>query len=314
MDAVMPRLTVERVQLAYGARAVLGDLSFTVGAGEIFGLLGPNGAGKSTAFAVLAGLLPAQGGAIRLDGELLSGSDRRLRARLGVVFQDPSLDQRLTVRENLFLSAQLYGLSGARAASRITELLQFSEIADRAGDTVKTLSGGLRRRVELARALLHAPDVLLLDEPTSGLDEASFQRTWARLAALRKQTGLTILLTTHRPEEAERCDRVGVLDGGKLVAVDSPNNLKHRVAGDVVELDCDGPEEVVTLLTERLALPARVREGRVIVERERGHELIPRIVEALPAGRLRSVSLRRPTLADVFLKLTGHGLDHETLQ
>jgi ABC-2 type transport system ATP-binding protein len=244
-------------------------------------------------------------GEVRLDGTVVAAGGRELRERMGVVFQSTSTDPRMTARENLAMSAELHGLRGAAARERVEELLRFAELSERSGDLVKTFSGGMRRRLELARAILHGPEILVMDEPTSGLDESSFRRFWERVAELREREGLTVLLTTHRPEEAERCDRVAVIDEGKVVAEGTPEELRARVAGDVITVEGERPDEIAGLIAEKLGVVARVVEGKVVIERERGHELVPRVVEVLGVGRLASVGMRRPTLADVFLKVTG---------
>jgi ABC-2 type transport system ATP-binding protein len=199
-------------------------------------------------------------------------------------------------------------LSRAAARARADELLEFTLLRERADEAVGVYSGGMRRRLELARALLHEPSLLVMDEPTSGLDERFFREAWDRIDALRAGTGLSVLLTTHRPEEAERCDRVAVLDEGRVIAEDEPEALRRRVAGDILTLEAEQPEQLCADLSARFELAARVVAGRVVIERERGHELIPRLVEALPSGRIRSLSMHRPTLADVFVKLTGRSL------
>ena len=297
---------------SYGDRKVLDGLSFEIQRGEVFGFLGPNGAGKTTTFQLLTGLLTAQSGELRLEGRKVVLGDRRLRLKLGVVFQSPSLDQKLTARENLALGAALYAVPRKAARERVARLLDFAELSDRADEPVQRFSGGMRRRLELARALVHSPEILILDEPTSGLDEASFQRAWARLARLREEEGLTVLVTTHRPEEAERCQRLLVLHRGRAAACDSVEGLRGRVSGDVVTVDLgDGlePADAVRTLQEKLGLEARPGDRSVTIEHERGHEWIPRIVEAFPQGSLRAVNLRRPSLADVFLTLTGRALE-----
>jgi len=280
--------------------------------GEIFGLLGPNGCGKSTTLRVLTGLLVPDAGEVQLLGQRVQPGGRELRRRMGVVFQAPSLDPRLSVRDNLRLTAALQRVPARLAAERLTQALEFSQLQDRADSQVKTLSGGMQRRLELARAVMHEPDLLLLDEPTSGLDEASFRRTWQRVLELRERSQLTVLLTTHRAEEAALCDRVAVLDAGKLVALDTPEALIARVSGDVLTLEVQDPEALVALVAQHFRIAARVVDDRVLIEHERGHELIPRLVESLPAGSIRSLSMHRPTLSDVFVKLTGHSLGLDT--
>jgi ABC-2 type transport system ATP-binding protein len=308
-EPALPRLAVVGLTLRYGDRQVLNGLSLEIGRGEVFGLLGPNGAGKTSAFQVLAGLVAADGGELLLDGQPVPLGSRAFRERLGVVFQQPSLDTRLSARQNLALGAALHRVPRQVARERAEDLLRFAELSDRGHEPVARFSGGLRRRLEICRALMSRPQILLLDEPTSGLDEAAFQRTWRELLALREREGLTILVTTHRSEEGERCDRVAILDGGRIIACDRPATLRGQVSGDVISIEAESPAEVAREVETRLGLEARVVDGHVILERHRGHELIPRIVELFPAGRLRSVAMHRPSLSDVFLHLTGRILD-----
>jgi ABC-2 type transport system ATP-binding protein len=309
--ARVPRLAVRDLAFRYGECEVLRRVSFEVAAGEIVGLLGPNGAGKSTLFSILTGLLRPSSGAMFLDGAEVPPGARALRARLGVVFQTPSLDAKLSALENLILGGLLFGLGRREARDRARELLAAAGLADRAGERAGTLSGGMQRRLELARALVHRPAILLLDEPTSGLDAAAFRQTWQAVHALRDREGLTVLLTTHRPDEAEACDRLAVLAHGRVVATGTPEALRARVPGDVVTVEADDPVALAREIRDRLGLEARPGPHGVQVERERGHELVPRLVEAFPAGRFRAVSLRRPTLADAFLALTGEALEEE---
>jgi ABC-2 type transport system ATP-binding protein len=296
----------------FGDVSVLENVGFHVARGEIFGLLGPNGCGKSTTLRVLTGLLTPDAGEIRLAGQKVAPGGRELRRHIGVVFQAASLDPRLSVRENLQLTAALWRMPRAVAESHVARALELAQLGDRAGSVVKELSGGMRRRLELARALLHEPTLLLLDEPTTGLDEPSFRRTWQHLLELREHRQLSVLLTTHRAEEAALCDRVAVLDRGRVVALDTPDALIAEVAGDVISLEVDDPAAAAERVEQHFGLPVRTADGKVLIERERGHELIPRLVEALPAGSIRSLSMHRPTLADVFVKLTGRSLGTDT--
>jgi heme ABC exporter ATP-binding subunit CcmA len=305
----VPRLEVDGVALRRGHRAVLRGVSLAVRPGEIFGLLGPNGAGKSTLFAILAGLLRPDAGRFLLDGREIAPGARQLRRAAGIVFQEPGLDGKLTAAENLRLGAALHRVPRREARARAATLLEESGLADRAREPVDRLSGGMRRRLELARAHIHAPPLLVMDEPTSGLDAAAFRAFWERVAALRRDAGTTVVLTTHRPDEAERCDRLAVLARGEIVACDTPEALRARVAGDVVVVEADDLDAVAAEIARRLGIPAHVRPDGVHVEREAAHTLVPRIVEAFPAGRLRSVSLRRPTLADAYLAITGEALE-----
>jgi ABC-2 type transport system ATP-binding protein len=303
------RLALDGVALRRAGREVLRGVALAVRPAEIFGLLGPNGAGKSTLFAILAGLLRPDAGRFSLDGAPIAAGARALRARAGIVFQEAGLDGKLSAEENLRLAAGLHLVPRGEARARIARLLGEAGLADRAREPVERLSGGMRRRLELARALVHGPDLLVMDEPTAGLDAAAFRAFWERIEALRRAEGTTVVLTTHRPDEAERCDRLAVLTGGRIVACEAPDALRARVAGDVLVVEADRPEEVARTLAERLGLAARLRPDGVQVEREEGHALVPRIVELFPPGRLRAVSLRRPTLADAYLAVTGEALE-----
>ncbi|HET6412957.1 MAG TPA: ABC transporter ATP-binding protein [Anaeromyxobacter sp.] len=306
-----PRLSVEGLVVRRGPREVLRDVSLSVNRGEILGLLGPNGAGKSTLFSILSGLIPVLSGVVRLDGRVLDPGARDLRAASGIVFQSSALDGKLSLEENLRLAAALHLVPRSLARERTLSLLNRAGLGPRAKEPVERLSGGLRRRVELARALVHDPPILLMDEPTTGLDAASVEDFWAEVESRRREKGTTVVLSTHRPEEAERCDRLAVLFSGRIVADESPRELKKRVPGDVVVVEAEAQEEVAAEIGRRLGLRALLRQDGVHVEKEEGHALVPRIVEAFPPGRLKAVSVRRPTLADAYLLLTGASLEAE---
>ena len=275
------------------------------------GLLGPNGAGKSSALLALAGLLEAERGEVTLAGEPSAPGATELRAQTGIVFQEPALDLRLTPRENLDLAAVLYGVPRRDRGDRVAGALEFAGLADRACEPVKRLSGGLRRRLELARALIHRPSLLLMDEPTSGLDKASYQGFWATLRRLGKERGVTVLLTTHRAEEAALCDRLAFLFGGRIVAEGTPDELAAGLR-DVVALSVGDPEAAVTEIRAELGIDAAVHSGRVVLETGDGPQLVPRLAALFPEGRLESIEVRRPGLSHVFLKLTGHSLGADT--
>jgi len=306
-----PLLVVEGLEVAFKRREVLKGLSFSVQPGEAFGLLGPNGSGKSTTFSVLTGLLQPRAGRLQFEGQPVQPGAQVLRAKLGVVFQKPSLDPNLTGRENLLMACALYGLRGQGARDRVQALVAEAELADRVDEPVKQLSGGMRRRLELARSRVHAPRLLLLDEPTTGLDEGAFQRTWRQLHHLRDRDGVSLLLSTHRPEEAARCDRLALIDDGRIVACDTPANLQAAVSGDVITVFGPDPAHLAQVITERFSVETRPVEGGVRFRCDTGHTLIPRVVEAFPTGHLRAVHLKQPSLADVFLKLTGRSLEDE---
>ncbi len=309
-----PFLQLDGLTRRFGDRTAVDGLSLEIGRGEIFGFLGPNGAGKTTTFHLLTGLLAADGGRVLLDGVACAPTDPAMRRRLGVVFQEPSLDEKLSGLENLKLGAALYGLGGRAADKRIAAMLELVELSDRAREPVERYSGGMRRRLEIARVLLHDPEILIMDEPGRGIDAATQRRIWTQLVELKQKRRLTVLLTTHQPEEAEYCDRIAVLDHGRAIALGTPDALRARVGGDVITVEADAPDEVAAELRQKLSLSpelARVIDGRLVIESPQGHLLIPRLVEQLPAGRLRAVGLRRPTLGDVFVKLTGRGLGLE---
>jgi ABC-2 type transport system ATP-binding protein len=288
----------------YAEREALRGVSLTIRRGEIFALLGPNGGGKTTLFKILSTLMRAGEGSVRVLGHDLRHEAERVRPRIGVVFQNPGLDPKLTVAENLVHHGHLYGLGGARLRARITEVLADLDLTDRTSDLVETLSGGLARRTELARGLLHAPELLLLDEPSTGLDPGARRDFAQLLRALRERGGVTVVLTTHYMEEAERADRVAVLHEGSLVALGTPDELKRSVGGDVVVIEAEAPRDLRDKVRARFGLEAQLVDGTLRVERSRGHELVRDVVEAFP-GEVRSVTFGRPTLEDVFIHVTG---------
>jgi len=300
-----PAIEVADLSFSYGDRPALSTVEFTIARGEIFGFLGPNGGGKSTLFRLLSTLVPIQSGDARILGCDLRGATQALRRKIGVVFQSPSLDGKLTVTENLAIHGNLYGMRGARLKGRTQAMLARLDVSDRAGDLAETLSGGLRRRVELAKALLHEPELLLLDEPSTGLDPAARREFFNLLSRLRESDGVTIVLTTHYMEEAERCDRIGVLDRGRLVAIAPPGELKQRVGGDVMVISAAAPEALAQKIAQRLQVRAALVDGTLRIERPRGHELVARLVDEF-GGEIESITFGRPTLEDVFVHLTGH--------
>ncbi len=300
-----PAVEVEDLRHLYGSRQALAGVSFRVSRGEIFGFLGPNGGGKTTLFKILSTLMPATGGTVRVLGRDLAREARAVRMRLGVVFQRPSLDPKLTVAENLRHHGHLYGLHGGALRNQAQGMLARLGLADRAADLVETLSGGLQRRTELAKGLLHRPDLLLLDEPSTGLDPGARRDFMAYLHQLRAEDGVTVLLTTHFIEEAERCDRVGILQRGRLVATGTPEELKGRIGGDVVVVRATDPEGLRRKIRDRFGAEAALVEGTLRLERPRGHEFARELVEAF-SGEIQGVTFGKPTLEDVFIHLTGH--------
>jgi ABC-2 type transport system ATP-binding protein len=306
-----PILAVSNLTKAYRGRPALCGVDVHLQPGELLGLLGPNGAGKSTLFQILTGLIAADTGTVSFAGSVVDPSDPALRAACGVVFQAASLDKLLSARENLILSGRLYGVDRRVCAERADELLELVGLTERSGDAVKEFSGGMKRRLELARALMNEPKILLMDEPTSGLDEAQFRQVWSYLDRLRQSTGVSILLVTHRAEEAERCDRLIILDEGQIVAEGTPDGLRAQLDGDTLLLETNDADAVVAAIQNELGLAASVIEGRVSLCVPNAHLLVPQLVEALPRDALISLGIRRPTMGDVFVQLTGRSLTED---
>ena len=290
---------------SYNGHKALSGLTFDVTEGEIFGLLGPNGGGKTTLFRILSTLFPPSSGSATVLGLDILKSASKVRQRLGVVFQSPSLDIKLTVAENLAHQGHLYGLRGRPLRARIDEMMERLRITDRASDLVETLSGGLRRRVELAKGMLHGPELLILDEPSVGLDPGARHDLWQYLEQLRDSGNVTILVTTHLIDEADRCDRVLILHKGEVVGRGSPATLKEKIGGDIIALTTSDPEELRSRISGRFDLEPVVLDGTVRIEKQNGHEFIAQLIEAFP-GMIDSVTLAKPTLEDVFIDRTGH--------
>jgi ABC-2 type transport system ATP-binding protein len=303
-----PALEIAHVGHAYADRIALEDVSLAVSPGEMFALLGPNGGGKTTLFRIIATLVRPAAGSVRVFGADVRTNGADVRRLLGVVFQSPALDKRLTVRENLRHHGHLYGLRGRPLHDLIEVALARVRLSDRGDDRVLALSGGLARRAEIAKALLPAPRLLLLDEPTTGLDPGARADLWRDLRALREAQGTTIVLTTHLMDEAEACDRVAILDSGRVVLSGRPGDLTAALGGDILTIDSDRPAVLAAGLRERFALPAAVVDGVVRIERDRAHEFIGQVIDAFP-GDVRSVRFSRPTLHDVFVHHTGHRFD-----
>lgn len=301
-------ILVENLTHRYGDRLALSNVSFEVKKGEIFGLLGPNGGGKSTLFRILSTMMVPTGGRARIAGCDVVRDPAGVRRRVGVVFQTQSLDRALTVDENLRSQGHLHGLSGAVLRERMERAVERLGLADRRKDLVETLSGGLRRRVEIAKALLHRPQVLLMDEASTGLDPAARRDLSRHVETLRDKEGVTILLTTHILEEAGRCDRLVLLHRGGIVAQGSPGELRARIGGDVVILEAGDPESLASRVEGRFGVRPSVIDGRVRVEIPNGHRFITEVVEAFP-GSVESVGLHKPTLEDVFVRETGASIE-----
>ena len=300
-----PAIHVSGLTFHYGRRRALDDLSLDVARGEIFAFLGPNGGGKTTLFRLLSTLIPAQQGTVEILGHDLRAAAGLIRSLIGVVFQAPSLDKKLTVAENLRYQGHLYGLSGDELRNRSRTMLDRLGLAERSHERVETLSGGLRRRVELAKGMLHGPRLLLLDEPSTGLDPAARSDLWSYLRSVRDQQGVTVVLTTHLLEEAEKADRIAILHDGKLVALDSPDALRATVGGDSITIQTVDPARLAADIAEQFGIEPLVLDGAVRLEQPAGHQWIVRLVEAFPQ-QIESITLGKPTLEDVFIARTGH--------
>jgi ABC-2 type transport system ATP-binding protein len=298
-------IQVESLSHRYGERIALDDISFGVHPAEIFGLLGPNGSGKTTLFRILTTLMVPSSGRAQIAGFDPVKQPNEVRRRIGVVAQAQSVDVKLTAAENLMHQGHLYGLSGSKLKRRITEMLQRVGLSDRANDLVETFSGGMQRRVELAKGLMHRPSVLLLDEPTTGLDPGARRDLWLYLDTLREQEGVTVLVTTHLMEEAERCHRLAILSHGKLVGLGTPAELKSEIGGDVIQFEAEHAETLAARIRQRFGVACSVDENIVRLERAQGHRFAADVMEAF-AGEIRSINVSRPTLEDVFISRTGH--------
>lgn len=305
-----PIVEVKDLVKEYGELTAVKGISFAVERGEIFGFLGPNGAGKTTTINILCTLLKPTAGKAMLDGCDVVRDRERVRESIGLVFQDPSLDDRLTARENLEFHAYAYRVPKEERNKRIREVLEMVELLDREKDRVQTFSGGMKRRLEIARGLLHYPTVLFLDEPTIGLDPQTRNSIWEYIHDLKKRHDITIFLTTHYMDEAENCDRIAIIDYGKIIALDAPEELKNQVGGDVVKITTEDDPEAERVLIEDFGVTMIQDRECLCFEVESGEKFIPRFIRDFPVPVI-SISLHRPTLDDVFLKLTGHEIRPE---
>ena len=301
-----PVISVENLVHRYENRTALNGVSFDVRPAELFGLLGPNGSGKTTLFRILSTLMiPTSGRAVVMRFDAAHDAPT-LRRHIGVVFQAQSVDPKLTAYENLWHQGHLYGLRGSLLKNRIEEILTRVGLADRAGERVETFSGGMQRRIELGKGLLHHPGVLLLDEPTTGLDPGARRDLWQYLHMLRDEENVSVLVTTHLMEEAERCDRLAILNEGNLVALGTPAELKSEIGGDIIMLDAaHDAAALAEHIRSRFHLETTVLGNQVRIEREGGHRFVPDVVEAFP-GEIQAISVSKPALEDVFIHRTGH--------
>jgi ABC-2 type transport system ATP-binding protein len=310
--SAQPVISVENLVHRYENRTALNGVSFDVRPAELFGLLGPNGSGKTTLFRILSTLMIPSAGRATIMGFDAAQEPARVRRQIGVVFQAQSVDLKLTAYENLWHQGHLYGLRGAPLKERIEEILSRVGLADRAKELVETFSGGMQRRIELAKGLLHQPGVLLLDEPTTGLDPGARRDLWQYLATLRDEEHVSVLVTTHLMEEAERCDRLAIMNEGNLVALGTPAELKSEIGGEVIWLDAAHDAAVLAeRIRARFHVDTTVLENQVRMEREGAHRFVTEVVEAFP-GEIEAISVSKPSLEDVFIRRTGHKFWSET--
>jgi len=306
----MSNITVERLTKKFNGLTAVDGISFSVEPGEVFGFLGPNGAGKSTTINILCTLLSPTSGQASVAGFDCVRQPDLVRQSIGIIFQDPTLDNGLTAYENLLFHAYLYNLNRATARSRIDEVLKLVDLDSRKNDIVRKFSGGMKRRLEIARGLLHYPKVLFMDEPTLGLDPQTRNMIWEFIRSLKVRTGITIFMTTHYLEEAEFCDRVAIIDLGKIISMGSPAELKASLKGDTLTLTSRDDRALAAEISERFGLTAAPVTGGLSLTVERGEEFLPALIKGLKAEVL-SVSLTRPSLNDVFLALTGKSIREE---
>jgi ABC-2 type transport system ATP-binding protein len=299
-------ISVRNLVHRYEERTALNGVSFDVRPAELFGLLGPNGSGKTTLFRILSTLMIPTAGHAVIMGCDAAQNPSGVRRQIGVVFQAQSVDKKLTAYENLWHQGHLYGLHGATLKQRVGEILARVGLADREKERVEAFSGGMQRRVELAKGLLHHPGVLLLDEPTTGLDPGARRDLWQYLQILRDEEGVSVLVTTHLMEEAERCDRLAILNEGNLVAMGTPAELKSEIGGDVILLDAMIDASLLAEhIQARFHAETIVHGNQVRIERQAGHRFVPDLVEAFP-GEIQAISVSKPALEDVFIRRTGH--------
>jgi ABC-2 type transport system ATP-binding protein len=297
-------ITVNHLAKSFGDVEAVRGVDFNVSVGEVFGFLGPNGAGKSTTINMLCTLLKPTAGSATVAGYDVVRERDDVRRHIGLVFQDPTLDSYLTGAQNLRMHAELYGVERELVAPRMEQVLRMVGLWERRDSPAGTYSGGMRRRLEIARGLMHSPRVLFLDEPTIGLDPQTRRSIWTYIRELKEREEITIFMTTHYMDEAEWCDRIAIMDHGEIVALDAPETLKEQVGTDRVTIHTDDNETAISALADRFGLEARVAEGAVAFGVANGEEFVPHLFAELGLP-IRSISVSRPTLDDVFMSYTG---------
>jgi ABC-2 type transport system ATP-binding protein len=304
MNRTAPAISVRELRKSFGELEAVRGVSFDVAAGEVFGFLGPNGAGKTTTINMLCTLARPSGGSALVAGHDVVSERDSVRRHIGLVFQDPTLDGYLTAEQNLRMHAELYGVDSKLIAGRMRQVLEMVGLWERRDATVLTFSGGMRRRLEIARGFLHSPRVLFLDEPTIGLDPQTRSSIWKYIRDLQRAEEITIFMTTHYMDEAEFCDRIAIMDQGVIVVLDTPDTLKAQVGADRITIHTDDDEAAVAALAQRFGIEAQVAEGAVTFYVASGEQFVPRLFAELGVP-IRSVSVSRPTLDDVFMAHTG---------
>lgn len=306
----MAIIEVKNLIKKFGGLTAVDNISFSVEKGEIFGFLGPNGAGKSTTISMLATLLKSDSGQALVNGFDVNKEKNKVRKSIGLVFQDSSLDDKLTAEENLYFHADLYGVDKNIFSERLPEVLRLVDLWDRRGHIVKTFSGGMKRRLEIARGLIHYPAVMFLDEPTIGLDPQTRFNIWEYVLKLKKEKDMTIFMTTHYLNEAEYCDRIAIVDNGKIVALDTPANLKKLVGGDIITMAAVNLEKLKQEIETKFSINVKSFDSKLKIEVADGDKFLPKLFNELEE-KIQSVELRKPTLDDVFLNLTGKKIREE---
>ncbi|MBI6546757.1 MAG: ATP-binding cassette domain-containing protein [Cyanobacteria bacterium NC_groundwater_1444_Ag_S-0.65um_54_12] len=303
----MPVIVANGLVRNFGTIEAVKGISFAIASGEIFGFVGPNGAGKSTTINILCTLLRPTAGQVMVNGCDVQRDSNAVRRSIGLVFQDTTLDSYLTAEQNLLFHGWAYGVPSATLSRRMRELLELVELWDRRKEKISHYSGGMKRRLEIARGLLHTPRVLFLDEPTLGLDPQTRRHIWNYVRELREREGLTIFMTTHYLDEAEICDRIAIIDHGKLVTLDTPDRLKDALGGDVVTLETEDAPGAAAIVRERYGFDPVITAGQVQFRVPNGERFLPEFVRSFDQP-LRAISVRRPTLEDVFISQTGHAI------
>jgi len=303
-------IEVKKLTKKFNGFTAVNCISFGVEKGEIFGFLGPNGAGKSTTIGMLSTLITVTSGKALINGFDVAEETNEVRRSIGLVFQDPSLDDRLKAVENLVFHARLYGLSKKEYTVRVKDVLNLVELWDRKDSLVRSFSGGMKRRLEIARGLIHYPKILFLDEPTLGLDPQTRAHIWEYILKLRETQQMTIFMTTHYMNEAEYCDRIAIIDQGKIIALDTPKRLKKKVGGDIIRLKSRERNELKAEIKEKYHIKVKGKEENLQIEVSDGESFLPRLFNDL-STKIDSIELRKPTLEDVFLKLTGREIREE---